>query len=71
MAQMTRRSLMAAGASALAFGTAHTAFAQTKTKLRFSCAFTEADMRADAYKAFGAAISRRFSAETGATSNPR
>lgn len=53
--KFTRRSMLAAGASLLAAG-ALPAHAQAKTKLRFSCAFTEQDMRADAYKAFGASI---------------
>ena len=57
-ARITRRSLMAAGTSALAFGTTHTAFAQTKPKMRFSCAFPETDLRAEGYKAFAAAINR-------------
>jgi TRAP-type C4-dicarboxylate transport system substrate-binding protein len=63
MAQMTRRSLMAAGASALAFGTAQTAFAQTKSKMRFSCAFPETDLRAEGYKAFAAAMKDEFDLE--------
>src|SRR5688572_14153261 len=54
--QFTRRSLMAAGATALALGTTHTAFAQTKPKMRFSCAFPETDLRAEGYKAFAAAM---------------
>ena len=63
MAQMTRRSLMAAGASALAFGTAQTTFAQTKSKMRFSCAFPETDLRAEGYKAFAAAMKDEFDLE--------
>lgn len=62
-AQMTRRSLMAAGASALAFGTAQTTFAQTKSKMRFSCAFPETDLRAEGYKAFAAATKDDFDFE--------
>ena len=60
--QISRRSLLA-GASALALGSAGTASAQGKTKLRFSCAFTEADMRAEAYKTFAAAIKDDFDFE--------
>jgi TRAP-type C4-dicarboxylate transport system substrate-binding protein len=60
---MTRRSLMAAGASALAFGTAQTTFAQTKSKMRFSCAFPETDLRAEGYKALGAAMKDDFEFE--------
>src|SRR6476619_675483 len=55
-AKFTRRSLLAAGASMLALGALPHARAQAKTKLRFSSAFTEQDLRADAYKAFAAAI---------------
>ncbi len=54
--KITRRSLLAAGASMLALGTLKVADAQAKTKLRFSAAFTEQDLRAEAYKAFAAAI---------------
>src|SRR3954463_5372455 len=53
----TRRSLVTAGASALALAALpKLASAQTKTKLRFSSAFTEQDLRADAYKAFATNI---------------
>jgi TRAP-type transport system periplasmic protein len=53
----TRRSLLTAGASALALAALpKAASAQTKTKLRFSSAFTEQDLRADAYKAFATNI---------------
>jgi TRAP-type C4-dicarboxylate transport system substrate-binding protein len=51
-----RRTLLAAGASALALGTLPTAHAQGKTKLRFSSAFTEQDLRAEAYRNFATAI---------------
>src|SRR5947208_8380526 len=61
--RMTRRSLMAAGASAAALASAGTSFAQAKTKLRFSCAFTESDLRAEAYKNFAAAIKDDFDFE--------
>jgi TRAP-type transport system periplasmic protein len=54
--EISRRSLLAAGASMLAPGALPYAHAQAKTKLRFSSAFTEQDLRADAYKAFAAAI---------------
>ncbi len=52
----TRRQLLATGASMLALGALPQAFAQGKTKLRFSAAFTEQDLRAEAYKNFGTAI---------------
>jgi TRAP-type C4-dicarboxylate transport system substrate-binding protein len=54
--KITRRSLLTAGASMLALGALPLARAQSNTKLRFSCSFSEQDLRADAYKAFGAAI---------------
>jgi TRAP-type transport system periplasmic protein len=55
-ARITRRALLAAGGSMLALGALPLAHAQAKTKLRFSCAFSEQDLRAGAYKAFAAAI---------------
>ena len=55
-AKFTRRSLLAAGAGALALGALPPVLAQAKTKLRFSSAFTEQDLRAEAYKNFAAAI---------------
>src|SRR3954452_22431157 len=61
-AHISRRSLLA-GASALALGSAGTASAQGKTKLRFSCAFTESDLRAEAYKSFATAIKDEFDFE--------
>jgi TRAP-type transport system periplasmic protein len=59
----SRRSMLAAGASMLAAGALTPAFAQTKTKLRFSSAFTEQDLRAEGYKAFAAGIKDRFDFE--------
>ena len=56
MHKLTRRSFLAAGASGLALGALPQVFAQAKTKLRFSSAFTEQDLRAEAYKAFATAI---------------
>ena len=53
----TRRSLLTAGASALALAALpRAARGQTKTKLRFSSAFTEQDLRAEAYKSFATSI---------------
>jgi TRAP-type C4-dicarboxylate transport system substrate-binding protein len=52
----SRRAALAAGASALALGALPTAFAQSRTKLRFSSAFTEQDLRTEAYKNLAAAI---------------
>src|SRR5437763_16355820 len=62
-AKITRRSLMGAGAAALAFATTQTAFAQPKPKVRFSCAFPETDLRAEGYKAFAAAMKDDFDLE--------
>src|SRR4051812_35312675 len=61
--RMTRRSVLAAGASAAALASARTSFAQGKQKLRFSCAFTESDLRAEAYKSFATAIKDEFDFE--------
>jgi TRAP-type C4-dicarboxylate transport system substrate-binding protein len=54
--KFTRRRMLAAGASMLALGALPQAVAQAKTKLRFSAAFTEQDLRAEAYKNFATAI---------------
>jgi TRAP-type transport system periplasmic protein len=62
-AKITRRALLAAGGSMLALGALPRAHAQAKTKLRFSCAFTEQDLRAEAYKAFAAAIKDSYDFE--------
>ena len=58
-----RRSFLVASGSLLVAGALPTAQAQGKTKLRFSCAFTEQDPRADAYKAFAASIKDNFDFE--------
>jgi TRAP-type C4-dicarboxylate transport system substrate-binding protein len=60
---MTRRSLLAAGASLLALGALPPVHAQGKTKLRFSSAFNEQDLRAEAYKAFADAIKDSYDFE--------
>jgi TRAP-type C4-dicarboxylate transport system substrate-binding protein len=60
MSIISRRNLLRAGASALALAAAPRLLAQDKPKLRFSCAFTEQDLRADAYKAFAAAMKNDF-----------
>src|SRR5689334_135837 len=57
---LSRRSLLRAGASALALAASPRLLAQDKPKMRFSCAFTEQDLRADAYKAFAAAMKNDF-----------
>ena len=63
MTKMTRRSVVAGGTAMLAVGGAAPAYAQTKQKLRFSSAFTETDLRAEAYKSFAAAIKDDFDFE--------
>ena len=60
---LTRRSMLASGTAAVVLGSTYRAQAQGKTKLKFSSAFTETDMRADAYKAFAAAIKDDFDFE--------
>jgi TRAP-type C4-dicarboxylate transport system substrate-binding protein len=55
--------MLAGTASLAALGASAPVFAQTKTKLRFSCAFTETDLRATAYKEFAAAIKDDFDFE--------
>jgi TRAP-type C4-dicarboxylate transport system substrate-binding protein len=59
----TRRAVVAGGVSAFALASSGIAQTQTKQKLRFSCAFTETDPRAEAYKAFAAAIRDDFDFE--------
>ena len=61
--EMNRRTMLAGGASLAAIAAIGPASAQTKTKLRFSCAFPETDPRADGYKAFAAAIKDQFDFE--------
>jgi TRAP-type C4-dicarboxylate transport system substrate-binding protein len=61
--QFTRRSALFGAASLCAIGATLPALAAGKTKLRFSSAFTEADLRAEAYKALATAISNEFEFE--------
>jgi len=67
MTQLSRRSLLAGTATGFATMALDRALAQGpaqgKTKLRFSCAFTETDPRADAYKSFAASIKDDFDFE--------
>ena len=56
MRTINRRSVMAAGVAGVALGAATPLAAQGKPKVRFSAAFTEQDLRAEAYKAFAAAV---------------
>jgi TRAP-type C4-dicarboxylate transport system substrate-binding protein len=60
---ISRRVALAAGASALAVGALPGAWAQARTKLRFSSAFTEQDLRAEAYKNLATAIKDRYDFE--------
>jgi len=59
----TRRALVVSGVSAVALASSGFAHAQSKQKLKFSCAFTETDPRAESYKAFAAAIKDDFDFE--------
>src|SRR4051794_15491605 len=59
----SRRRVLAAGASMLAAATIVPAAVRAATKLRFSSAFTETDLRAQAYKDFAAAIKDEFDFE--------
>ncbi len=61
--KISRRSVLSAGASLLALGELPHALAQGKTKLRFSSAFTEQDLRAEAYKSLAASIKDNFDLE--------
>ena len=63
MTTLTRRSVVAGGAAMAALGAAAPARAQAKPKMRFSSAFTENDLRTEAYKAFAAAMSDAFDFE--------
>jgi TRAP-type transport system periplasmic protein len=63
MTKITRRSVAAGGTAMLAVGITGPVYAQTKQKLRFSSAFTETDLRAEAYKSFAAAIKDDFDFE--------
>ncbi|MEO8922831.1 MAG: TRAP transporter substrate-binding protein DctP [Caldimonas sp.] len=60
---IARRTLLCAGASTLALAATPSLWAQGATKMRLSTAFTEQDLRADAYKAFGAAMKNDFDLE--------
>src|SRR3989440_7669613 len=63
MMDLSRRSLLAGAAAGVAACMVGRARAQSRIKLRFSCAFTETDLRAGAYKAFAEAIKDDFDFE--------
>jgi TRAP-type C4-dicarboxylate transport system substrate-binding protein len=63
MTTLTRRSVVAGGAAMTALAAAAPARAQAKPKMRFSSAFTENDLRTEAYKAFAATMSDAFDFE--------
>ncbi len=63
MSSVDRRTFLLAGGSLAASAAVPAAFAQAKPKLRFSCAFTEQDLRAEAYKNFAAAMKDNFDFE--------
>ena len=58
-----RRSFLVAGSALIASTAVPSAFAQSRNKLRFSSAFTEQDLRAEAYKNFGNAMKESFDFE--------
>jgi TRAP-type C4-dicarboxylate transport system substrate-binding protein len=60
---LTRRTVLAGGASVLALASSIDTPAQAAPKLKFSCAFTETDLRAKYYKAFAAAMKDEFELE--------
>ena len=60
MSTFSRRTMLRAGAAALALAASPRLLAQDKPKLRFSGAFTEQDLRAEAYKSFAAAMKNDF-----------
>ena len=61
--QFDRRAFLVAGGSLLVAGAMPAALAQAKPKFRFSSAFTEQDLRAEAYKNFAAAMKDDFDFE--------
>jgi TRAP-type C4-dicarboxylate transport system substrate-binding protein len=63
MRLIDRRTVTAGGAALVAACATRVAHAQSKPKLRFSCAFSETDLRAEGYKAFAAAMKDDFDLE--------
>ena len=60
MTTISRRTLLQGSATAMALAAAPALRAQGAMKMRLSTAFTEQDLRAEAYKAFGAAMKSDF-----------
>src|SRR4051812_31842311 len=63
MRLINRRTVAAGSAALVAACAIRVAHAQSKPKLRFSCAFSETDLRAEGYKAFAAAMKDDFDFE--------
>src|SRR6185369_725142 len=63
MPKLTRRSVLAGSTAMAALAAAGPAQAQAKPKMRFSSAFTENDLRTEAYKGFAAAMADVFEFE--------
>jgi TRAP-type transport system periplasmic protein len=63
MNTITRRQLVAGTAGTFVASALPSAHAQAKPKLRFSAAFSENDMRAEAYKSFAEAMKQEFDFE--------
>ncbi len=63
-AAMSRRSMLAAGASLLALGAAGAAKAQAKPKLRLASVINDQDIRAEAFRMFGKEVAGSFDVET-------
>ena len=63
MGLINRRMVLAGGAATAVVGGTHRAAAQPRPKLRFSSAFTEQDLRTEAYKALSAAMQDDFDFE--------
>jgi TRAP-type C4-dicarboxylate transport system substrate-binding protein len=63
MRLVNRRTVAVGGAALLATYSTRVPHAQSRPKLRFSCAFSETDLRAEGYKAFAAAMKDDFDLE--------
>src|SRR4030095_4479465 len=61
--KISRRTALAGGVAAFAMTSGLSARAQGKPKFKLSIAFPETDLRAEAYKAFGAAMKEDFDLE--------